>query len=74
MSHLAKHVQTLPGKGTVLLTLMEGDEIEIPFSWFTATPVCAPNFNDLEIVDDGQTIRLGDYEVLVEVVMKENRK
>jgi hypothetical protein len=68
----AKTVKTVPGKGHLLITSTEGDEVEVPFSWFEASGNSAPNFGDLEVIDHGQTIRLGDYEVRAELVFQEN--
>jgi len=46
------------------LILFRGDGTAViaPFSMFQPSPVNAPDFNDLEIIDYGQGVRLGSYE------------
>jgi hypothetical protein len=46
------------------LVLFRGDGTSViaPFSMFEPTPNETPDFHDLEIIDYGQTVRLGKYE------------
>lgn len=55
------------------LALIRGDgqKILVPCDWFKSNPVCKPDFNDLEIIDCGQTIRLGKYEAASDAILKE---
>ena len=72
MRKFAQAVRTVPGKGHLVVTSTDGDEVEVPFSWFEASGNSAPNFGDLEVVDHGQGVRLGDYEVDADKIFKEN--
>jgi hypothetical protein len=48
------------------------DSLIVPFSWFSARPKGPkPDFTDFEIIDSGQTIRLGEYEAAVDAVLYE---
>jgi len=57
------------------VVLIRGDltSLVVPFSWFVArtNERPKPNFSAFEIVDFGQTIKLGDYEAAVEAVLYE---
>lgn len=47
-------------------------EIKIPFGWFNphSKPSVYPDFSDVEVIDYGQTLRLGNYEVAADVLLK----
>ena len=54
------------------VVLVRGDftKVVVPFAWFTApTTGPAPDFNNFEIVDTGETLRFGDYETAVAAVL-----
>jgi hypothetical protein len=54
------------------LVLVRGDfsQIVVPFAWFSPTVTgLAPDFDDFEITDTGETLRFGEYEVPVSVVL-----
>ena len=56
------------------IVLIRGDltSMVVPFSWFTTRPNGPrPDFSDFEIIDSGQTIRLGKYEAATEAVLYE---
>jgi len=56
------------------LVLIRGnlDSLVVPFSLFTARPNGPkPDYSDFEIIDSGQTIRLGHYEAAVDAVLYE---
>lgn len=56
------------------LVLVRGnlDRMVVPWSWFRPTPSgLAPNFDDVEVIDSGLTIRLGQYEAAVEAILYE---
>lgn len=57
---------------TVTLFRDNATQLTVPF---TAFPTCgdgtAPDFKDFSIVDDGQTLRFGDYEASVDAVLYE---
>jgi len=72
--HLARSVVQIPDAGHVLLETLDGLRVEIPFSWFTASGTCAPNFDDMGIDDGGQTIRLGRYEADVDLAVREHMR
>ena len=48
------------------------ERLAVPMSWFepSGTGVC-PDFNDVEVIDEGRTLRLGQYEAAVEAVLYE---
>ena len=41
----------------------------IPFDWFEPNPTDKPDF--IEIIDEGQTLCLGKYEVAIDTIRKE---
>jgi hypothetical protein len=54
------------------LILYRGDlePIVVPWSWFRARPSGPkPDFADFEVIDAGQTVRLGDYEAATEAIL-----
>ena len=73
MTKFAQSVKTVEGKGHLVVTSTEGDVVEVPFSWFEASGNSAPNFADLEVVDHGQGVRLGDYEVHADRIFREHK-
>lgn len=60
---------------TQVLTLVRGDlslpPLLVPFATFEKTADAAPDFADFEVIDHGQTIRLGKYEASVDAVLYE---
>jgi hypothetical protein len=46
--------------------------VHVPLTWFEPES-CGFNFLNLEIVDCGQTVKFGDFEVAVETILKEFR-
>ncbi len=48
------------------------EPIIVPWSWFRSQPDgTQPNFDDFEVIDSGQTIRLGMYEASTDAVLYE---
>jgi hypothetical protein len=45
------------------------DTLTVPLAWMKANPVTEPDPTDFEIIDYGQTIRLGDYEAGVDAIL-----
>lgn len=45
------------------------DRLSIPFSWFRRESAPDPDFTDLEIIDHGQTIRLGSFEASADAIL-----
>ena len=58
----ARHVAVLMGDLSVTSL--------IPFEWFTPSPDTEPNFDDVEVIDSGQTIRFGEYEAAVDAILE----
>jgi Helix-turn-helix len=61
-------------KGSQTITLWRGnlDSIVVPFSAFPVSgDGITPNFDDFEIIDYGQTVRLGEYEAATDSVLYE---
>lgn len=57
---------------SVILSRGDLTPLVVPFSWFTQRPNGPkPDFDDFEIIDSGQTIRLGDYEAAADAVLYE---
>ena len=55
-----------------LIVLFRGtlDPVVVPFAWFNRrNPNPGPDFNDFEITDYGQTVRLGEYEATTDVIL-----
>lgn len=55
------------------VVLYRGDlrSLVVPCDWFSTRPAGTPDFRRLAIVDYGQTVRLGDYEVATEALLYE---
>jgi helix-turn-helix protein len=56
------------------LVLIRGDltSLIVPFSWFVARPNGPkPDFSAFELIDGGQTIKLGDYEAAADALLYE---
>jgi len=47
---------------TVILFRGDGFGLRVPFETFTPNAKCAPNFEELSIIDYGLTVKLGEYE------------
>lgn len=45
------------------------ERLVVPKSWFKKSGSNAPDFNDLEIIDYGQTVRLGRFEAAVDAIL-----
>jgi DNA-binding Xre family transcriptional regulator len=57
-----------------VLILYRGDldRVVVPFNWFTEMPATVePAFDALEIIDYGQTVRLGSYEAATDAILYE---
>lgn len=55
-----------------LVELIRGDltKLMIPFSWFTVSgDGLVPDFHDFQIIDCGQTVRLGKYEAAGDAIL-----
>jgi outer membrane lipoprotein-sorting protein len=48
--------------GHVVVTYDNGVTVRVPFEWFTPSPLVSPDFTDVSVIDDGQTLKLGEYE------------
>lgn len=49
----------------------DGSNVIAPFSMFEPNAICSPDFTDLDIIDYGQTVRLGKYEASSQSILKE---
>jgi len=57
---------------TVMVFRGNLEALSVPFSWFTSPPGGPlPDFHDFEVIDGGQTIRLGKYEAAVDALLYE---
>jgi hypothetical protein len=45
------------------------DRLAVPFAWFERDSTELPDFNDFEVTDHGQTVRLGDFEVATDALL-----
>ena len=69
---LAVGVLVSSDREAVILIRGHFDRIAVPWSWFRPTPHgLAPDFGDVEVIDNGLTIRLGRYEAAVEAILYE---
>lgn len=49
------------------------ERVVVPFSWFRTAPRGAkPDFGDFEVIDGGQTVRLGKYEAAADAILYES--
>lgn len=46
-------------------------EYTVPFSYFKNNPKSVPNFDAFDIIDYGQTIKLGDYEAAFDAIVEQ---
>lgn len=53
----------------VLLYRGNFDRLVIPRTWFLPSGTAAPDFDDFEVIDYGQTIRLGRYEAATDALL-----
>jgi|ERR1700722_12286436 len=51
---MSKHLVLFRGDGSCVVA---------PFDMFPPNTICSPNFDDLQIIDFGKSIKLGQYEV-----------
>ena len=69
LRHLNKDEPTRP---FVILVRGNLQRVIVPWAWFRPTPDgTTADFTDVEVVDDGLTIRLGTYEAAVEALLYE---
>lgn len=58
--------------GSVILYRGNLEPLTLPLSWFEAGPNSPqPNLDDFEIIDFGQTVRLGEFEAATEAILYE---
>jgi len=61
-----------PGSETITFWRGNLEPLTVPFSAFQPSGTgTRPNFDDFEIIDTGQTVRLGDYEAAVDAILYE---
>lgn len=59
-----------PADGALVLYRGTLDRLVVPFSWFAAREDGpAPDFDDFEVTDCGQTVRLGAYEASADAIL-----
>lgn len=57
-----------------IVVIVRGDleRTVVPWAWFRPTPSgTAPDFTDVEVIDSGLTIRLGEYEAAMDAILYE---
>ena len=60
-----------PADEIVVLFRNGFEHIEVPFNWFTPNSAQQPNFEvPVEIIDCGQTVKLGEYEVWSDTILR----
>jgi hypothetical protein len=45
------------------------DRISVPFEWFQRSTDVEPDFDDFEVTDYGQTVRLGNFEASADAIL-----
>ena len=61
-----------PVDGSLVLYRGSVERLAVPMSWFEPSGTgIRPDFNDVEVIDEGRTLRLGQYEAAVEAVLYE---
>lgn len=77
-SKLAIGVKVDDLKENVVLYLGNITVASVPVGLFkpsgSGPNIVEPNFDDVEIIDYGQTVRLGEYEAAVDVMLDSTRK
>jgi hypothetical protein len=58
----------------VMLFRADGVGVRVPFTVFTPSANCSPNFEELDIIDYGQTVKLGKYEAAADFLLEEVAK
>jgi len=46
-------------------------EYTVPFSYFKSNTTSVPNFDAFDIIDHGQTIKLGEYEAAFDAIVEQ---
>ena len=54
----------------VRLVLADNSYVNAPLSWFQPNRTARPDFSAPEIIDSGQTLKLGEYEAAVDYIVK----
>jgi hypothetical protein len=61
-----------PASRVLLLFRGDFEPLVVPYSWFKARPGGPrPDFEDFEVIDSGQTLRLGEYEAATDAILYE---
>jgi hypothetical protein len=55
----------------LVLFRADGTSVIAPFAMFEATPIETPDFHDVEIIDYGQTVRLGGYAASTRSILRD---
>ena len=59
-----------PEAGAVVLIRGNLETLTVPFDWFSAAEhATRADFEDVEVIDSGQTLRLGDYEAATDAIL-----
>lgn len=56
---------------TVEIQTTQRKWLSVPMSWFEPRPNASPDFTDIEVIDEGLTLRLGPYEVDGSLIIQE---
>lgn len=56
-------------EGVIVLYRGSFDRMSVPFEWFQRSSDVEPDFNDFEVTDHGQTVRLGDFEASADAIL-----
>jgi hypothetical protein len=65
---IGTHVEVNTSHNYLVVTFADHTKRRVPFTWFTPSGTNKANFNEVEIIDDGQTLRLGQYEVDIRLI------
>jgi len=67
--YLGTQVLVHPAQKYMVVTFADHSKRRVAFSWFAASGAgTSPDFNEVEITDEGQTLRLGPYEVDIRLI------
>ncbi len=61
----------VPEIDVVVVVFSDKTVASMDYAWFVENPMAKPDFSNLEIIDQGLTLKMGDYEVGADTLLGE---
>lgn len=68
LSRLIIAADVVPELEVVVVLFADRSAKVYDYAWFLPNPTAKPDFTEVSVIDNGQTLRLGDYEVGTDVM------